>query len=112
MTITPLDLVSAVALAVLAAGISGVTYRALALLVALVPPKPHWIQRGCVLTVLALAYIGLLLLDVPSLLAALAAPEDQATLPSVLHTATLAAWLWTLNTILLMLARGKLGAPK
>ena len=104
-----LNFLAAVALLALVSGIGGVTYRAVLLLVQLIPPKPRWIERGVVLVIFALAYLGMLALDVPGLVRALAAPHDQPTAASVCRTGFLAAWLWTLNTILLMLARGQLG---
>lgn len=109
MAVTPLDLLATLALLALVSGIGGVTYRAVLLLVQLVPPKPHWIERGVVLAVLALIYLGMLALDVPGLISALTGGQHGATTSSVSRTGVLAAWLWTLNTILLMLARGQLG---
>lgn len=61
---------------------------------------------------LALAYAGMLLMDVPSLILALTKEQGgEATLLSVLHTGFIGAWMWTMTTILLMLARGQL-APR
>ncbi|WP_288481244.1 hypothetical protein [uncultured Deinococcus sp.] len=106
-----LDILSAAALALLVSGIAGVTYRAFALLHQLIPPKPRWLERGVLLVLLALAYAGMLLLDVPSILVALTQNSGDATVTSVLRTLLIGAWMWTLNTILLMLARGQL-APR
>ena len=105
-----LNFLAAVALLALVSGIGGVTYRAVLLLVQLIPPKPRWIERSALLVLLAVAYLGLLALDVPGLIASLTgAGAGQATPTSVLRTSLLAAWLWTLAAILLMLARGQLG---
>lgn len=108
MVISVIDLLAAVALVALVSGIGGVTYRAVMLLVQLIPPKRHWIERGVFLSLLAAAYIGMIALDVPSVLASLRTGE-HSTVESVLRTAIFAAYLWTLTTILLMLARGRLG---
>lgn len=109
MAVTPLDLLAAVALLAFVAGMGGVTYRAVMLLVQLIAPKPHWRERGALLVILALGYLALLALDVPSVLASLRENSSHATPDSVIRTSVFAAWLWTLNTILLMLARGTLG---
>ena len=109
MAVTPLDLAAALALLALVAGMGGVTYRAVLLLVQLVAPKPRWIERGALLVILLLGYMALLALDVPGVLVALRGGQSAATVESVARTAVFAAWLWTLNTILLMLARGQLG---
>lgn len=109
MVISPLDLLAALALLGLVSGMGGVTYRAVLLLVQLTAPKRRWIERGAVLVILLLGYMALLALDVPGVLAALRGGQSAATLESATRTSIFAAWLWTLNTILLMLARGKLG---
>ncbi|BBN95687.1 hypothetical protein DEIGR_100854 [Deinococcus grandis] len=109
MAVTPLDLLAALALLAFVSGMGGVTYRAVMLLIQLIAPKPHWQERGALLIILALGYIVLLALDVPSVLASLRDNSSHATLDSVLRTSVFAAWLWVLNTILLMLARGTLG---
>ena len=108
MVVTILDLLAALALIALVRGLGAATFRATVLLARLVPPRSGWRRRGVVLAILALAYIGLIALDVPGVLASLAEPGEQATVASVARTIILAAWLWTLTTILLMLARGKL----
>ncbi|GGJ65436.1 hypothetical protein [Deinococcus aquiradiocola] len=109
MVVTPLDLTAALALLGLVSGMGGVTYRAVLLLVQLVAPKPRWVERGALLVILLLGYLTLLALDVPGVLASLRGGQSAATLESVARTAVFAGWLWTLNTILLMLARGQLG---
>ncbi|WP_189066227.1 hypothetical protein [Deinococcus seoulensis] len=110
MAVPILDLMAALALLTFAAGVGGVTYRAVLLLVQLVPPKAWWVHRGILLVILAAGYLALMLLDVPSVLANLRGAGTGATPQSVVRTSVFAGWLWTLNTILLMLARGKLGA--
>lgn len=107
-----LDVFSAAALALLVSGIAGVTYRAFSLLYQLIPPKPRWLERGVLLVFFALAYAGMLLLDVPSIIVALTQNSSNATVTSVLRTLLIGAWMWTLNTILLMLARGQLAPRK
>lgn len=109
MAVTILDLLAAVALVALVAGMGGATFRAVTLLVQLIPPKPHWVERGTLLALLALGYLSLLALDVPSVLASIKGGASHATPESVLRTGLMAAWMWTLTTILLMLARGQLG---
>lgn len=110
MAIPLLDLLAALALLAFVSGMGGVTYRAFMLLVQLIPPKPWWIHRGILLIVLAVGYMVLLALDVPSVLASLRdGSATRATPESVARTTVFALWLWTLNTILLMLARGRLG---
>ena len=111
MAATTLDLMAAVALVLFVSGAGGVTYRAVLLLVQLIPPKPWWIHRGILLVILFIGYVLLLALDVPSVLASLRdGGPARATVESVTRTAVFGAWLWTLNTILLMLARGTLGS--
>lgn len=108
MVISLIDLLAAIALVAMVSGIGGATYRAVLLLVQLIPPKQRWVERGVLLVLLASAYIGMIAFDVPSVLASLRAGE-HSTVESVLRTSVFAAWLWTLTTILLMLARGQLG---
>ncbi|GGS09844.1 hypothetical protein [Deinococcus sedimenti] len=110
MTPPALDLLAALALLTFVSGMGGVTYRAVLLLVQLIPPKRWWVHRGTLLVILAVGYMALLMLDVPSVLANLRGGLESATPQSVTRTLVFAAWLWTLNTILLMLARGQLGA--
>lgn len=109
MAISVIDLLAALAIVALVSGLGGVTFRACLLLLQLIPPKPRWVERGTILAVLFVGYVVLLGLGVPGVLAGMRTGNGQATLESVTRTGTLAAWAWTLNTILLMLARGQLG---
>lgn len=109
MTPNPLDVLAVFALIGLVSGLGGATYRAALLLVQLVSPKPRGVERGAMLVVLATLYILLVGLDVPGVLAALGGGSGRASVVSVARTSILAAWLWTLTTILLMLAKGELG---
>ncbi|MBZ9750747.1 hypothetical protein K7W42_07720 [Deinococcus sp. HMF7604] len=109
MAVTALDLLAALALLALVSGLSGTTFNAVMLLVQLIAPKPRWIERGAMLVIFALGYLGMLALDVPSILVAIKGGQSEATPESVLRTVFIALWMWTLNTILLMLAKGQLG---
>lgn len=109
MAVTPLDLLAAAALLALTTGLGAATWRAFDLLARLIPPRPHWITRGVLLVALAVVYVGMVILDIPGVLTALVQPGGQATAGSVAKTLVLSAWMWTMTTVLLMLARGRLG---
>lgn len=108
MTTPLLDVLASLALALLVSGLAGATFRAVSLLHQLIPPKPRWLERGFLLVFFALCYAGMFLMDVPALLTALTTSQGHTTPASVLRTACMGAWMWTLTTILLMLARGQL----
>ena len=111
MAVTGLDLAALLALIALIGGMGGVTVRAWMLLLQLIPPKSGWVERGVLLAILFLGYVIVVGLGVPGILAGMKAGQTHTSLESVFRTSTLAAWVWSLNTILLMLARGQLGDP-
>lgn len=104
MAVELTDLLGVLAVAAYLAGMGAVTVRVLLL------RRAQRTGRGVIalaLLLLALAYIGAVLLDAPGVLAALSNGVDDIPPASTGRTGLFAAWVWVLHAALLRLAHGR-----
>lgn len=104
MAIEFADLLGVLAVAAYLAGVGAVTVRVLLL------RRAQRAGRGVItpaLLLLALAYIGAVLLDAPGVLAVLSNGVDDIPPASTGRTGLFAAWVWVLHAALLRLAYGR-----
>lgn len=101
------DLLGVLAIVAFMAGLGAVTVRALLLRLRQVPP-PQRHGMAYLLAGLTVLYLLIVAAGVPSVLLVLGNNLDDIPLTSTLRTAVLAGIMWTLHTLLLRLARGRL----
>lgn len=107
MTVEYHDLLGVLASVAFLAGLGAVSTRTLMLRLRQVPPpKRH--GTAYLLAALTVLYVAVAALGAPSVLTVLTNDVADLPLASTLRTAVLAAIMWTLHTLLLRLARGRL----
>ncbi|MBZ9753515.1 hypothetical protein K7W42_22035 [Deinococcus sp. HMF7604] len=98
------DLLGVLAVLTYLAGVGAVTVRA----VMLRKQQGGGLTLSLVLALVALAYVGLLLSDAPSVLSVLRNDVEDIPPASSFRTGLFAAYAWILHALLFRLARGRL----